>query len=395
MVTERAGSAPPGTAMGRVLVVEDEEGLRRAYARILEDAGFQVRQAADGAEALRALEEDRFQVVLSDIAMPGMSGIDLLRSVRKGDLDVPVLLVSANPSVETAVQAVELGALRYLIKPVDPAELVRAVARASKLERIARVKREAVAYFGTTDRWIGDRAGLEASLSRCLDHLWMAYQPIVDWKNRTIVAYEALVRCDDPALPDPGAIFSAAERLDRVHEVGRAIRARIAPSLDSLPPGRDLFINVHPCDLLDETLYAPDSPLAPHAGRIVLEVTERARLDGRRDIGSRVRRLRDLGFRVAVDDLGAGYAGLTYFTLLAPEVVKIDLTMVQDIHRHEIKRKLVGSLITVCRDLGMIVVAEGVETPAERDTVAALGCDLLQGYLFARPAAPFPDVDWA
>jgi EAL domain-containing protein (putative c-di-GMP-specific phosphodiesterase class I) len=223
----------------------------------------------------------------------------------------------------------------------------------------------------------------------------MAYQPIVDWRNRTIVAYEALVRCNDPALPNPGAIFSAAERLDRVHEVGRAIRARIALSLDSLPPGRDLFINVHPSDLLDETLYAPDSPLVSNGGRIVLEVTERAPLDGRGDIGGRVRRLRDLGFRVAVDDLGAGYAGLTYLTLLVPEVVKIDVALVRDIHRDEIKRKLVGSLATLCRDLGMVVVAEGVETGEERDAVSGLGCDLLQGYLFARPGRPFPDVAWA
>ncbi len=385
----------PATGSETILIVEDEEGLRRAYARALEATGFEVRQARDGVEAVQALREERFDVVVSDIAMPGMTGLDLLRFAREGDLDVPVVLVTGNPTLESAVQALEHGALRYLIKPVDAAELVGAVRRAATLGRIARAKREALRHLGATARLIGDRAGLEAALTRCLGRLWIAYQPIVDWRGQTVVAYEALVRCDDPALPDPQAIFSAAERLDRVHEVGRAIRARIAPTLDILPPGRDLFINLHPKDLTDDTLYAADSPLAPFASRIVLEVTERAELDERADLPARIKRLRSLGFRVAIDDLGAGYAGLSYFTRLVPEVVKIDVALVRDIHREDIKRKLVGSLTTLCRDLGMIVVAEGVETPMERDTVVELGCDLLQGYLFARPGRPFPDVAWA
>jgi len=97
---------------------------------------------------------------------------------------------------------------------------------------------------------------------------------------------------------------------------------------------------------------------------------------------------------VAIDDLGAGYAGLSYFAQLTPEVVKIDIALVRDIHKEPVKRKLVGSLTSVCKELGMLVVAEGVETAAERDVVAELGCDLQQGYLFAKPGPPFPPVAW-
>jgi EAL domain-containing protein (putative c-di-GMP-specific phosphodiesterase class I) len=93
-----------------------------------------------------------------------------------------------------------------------------------------------------------------------------------------------------------------------------------------------------------------------------------------------------MGFRIALDDLGAGYAGLTSFAELRPDIVKLDLTLVRDVDQDSVKRKLVASLIDVCRDIGTTVVGEGVETQAERDVLVSLGCNWLQGYFFGRPA---------
>jgi EAL domain-containing protein (putative c-di-GMP-specific phosphodiesterase class I) len=160
------------------------------------------------------------------------------------------------------------------------------------------------------------------------------------------------------------------------------------------PCPADIFINLHPSDFLDETLFSSDSPLATFAPHIVLEVTERAALDEKAGIAERVGRLRKLGYRIAIDDLGAGYAGLTYFTQLTPDVVKIDISLVRDINKDEVKQKLVGSLARLCKELGMRVVAEGIETAGERDTCVELGCNLLQGYLFAKPGRPYPEVAW-
>src|SRR5690606_12087135 len=101
------------------------------------------------------------------------------------------------------------------------------------------------------------------------------------------------------------------------------------------------------------------------AGRIVLEVTERASLDRLDNLRDRVARLRALGYRIAVDDLGAGYAGLSAFANLEPDVVKIDMSLVRDIENARTKQRLVRSLADVCGELGMKVVAEGVETAAE------------------------------
>lgn len=389
----RSGQRQPN-AKGCVLVVDDEDVLRKAFVRTLERAGFQVREAADGAMALNELERGTFDLILTDITMPGMNGMELLRRIRARDLDVPVILVTGNPTVDTAAQAVECGALRYLVKPVEGSDLLAAVERGVTLRRIARLKRESAELFGSGDMMVDDRAGLEASFGRGLETLWVAYQPIVDFKTRTVVAYEALVRTREPTLPHPGALFSAAERLGRVHELGRVIRASVAQTLAARSEGTDIFVNLHSSDLEDELLFSASAPLAAFASRVVLEITERVSLNHIVDVPARIRRLQDLGYRIAIDDLGAGYAGLSYFALLSPNVVKLDITLIRGVHEHPIKRKLVGSLTSLCKDLGMMVVAEGIETAQERDTVLELGGDLLQGFLFARPGEPFPKVEW-
>jgi EAL domain-containing protein (putative c-di-GMP-specific phosphodiesterase class I) len=268
------------------------------------------------------------------------------------------------------------------------------VERAVKLQRVAHLKREAAEYLGNQEKLIGDRADLEVSLERGLETLWMAYQPIVDPATQRIAAYEALVRTREPTLPHPGVLFSVAERLGRVHDVGRAIRQSVASTLVSQPPDVDIFINLHSADLLDEALFAADSQLAASASRIVLEITERVALEHASDVPERIRRLRALGFRIAIDDLGAGYAGLSYFALLSPDVVKLDISLVRSVHESPIKQKLVGSMTSLCRELGMRVVAEGVETSAERDMLLSLGADLLQGYFYAKPGPPYPQVVW-
>jgi EAL domain-containing protein (putative c-di-GMP-specific phosphodiesterase class I) len=221
----------------------------------------------------------------------------------------------------------------------------------------------------------------------------MAYQPIVSVSERRVVAYEALMRTSEPSLPFPGAILRAAERLDRCEDVGRRVRQRVAETL-AASPDVDVFVNLHVQDLLDETLYASDSPLAPHAKRVVLEITERSAVDDITDLKDRIGRLRSLGFRIAIDDLGAGFAGLTSFAQLEPDVVKIDMSLARDVHRQPVKQKLVGSIASVCRDLGITMVVEGVETVEERNALVELGSPLLQGYLFARPGKAFPSVNW-
>jgi EAL domain-containing protein (putative c-di-GMP-specific phosphodiesterase class I) len=379
----------PIPASRRVLLVDDDDGILRAYSRALSAHGSSVDLARDGSEALERFGKEPYDVVLSDISMGGMDGLELLRRVRERDLDIPVILMTAAPEVQSAIRAVQYGALRYLTKPIELDELLRCVAEAAQLGQLARLKREALSYAQSRGAAIGDRAGLEVHFRSALEKIWMAFHPIVSSAANRVHAYEALVRSSEPMLPHPGALFDAAERLDRVLELGRVIRRRVAEAIPGAPAEVDIFVNVHPLDLADEDLYAPTAPLAAFAPRVVLEITERASLDGVDDLQRKLRTLRALGYRIAVDDLGAGYAGLTSLAELHPEVVKIDMTLVRDIHLEPTKQRLVKSMVGVCKDMGVAVVVEGVETALEREALLLLGCDLLQGFLFAKPSREF------
>lgn len=141
---------------GRVLTVDDEPDLLAAYGEILHEAGYAVEMAADGAKAMDLFaERGPFDAVLTDINMPGLDGVQLLRWVRERDLDVPVLIMTGHPGLETAVQALDHGALRYLLKPVRGEALVEAVASAIRLHQMARLKREALTHLGVPSRWSG------------------------------------------------------------------------------------------------------------------------------------------------------------------------------------------------------------------------------------------------
>lgn len=382
--------AAPGAAVGgeRVLVVDDEPVTARSYARLLGIAGYNVTVAQGGREAAALAASSGFDAIVSDLAMPDMDGLSLLRAIRRNDLDVPMIFLTGSPALESALQAIEYGAFRYLVKPVAAAELADAVARAVRLHRLARVRREAA--FAQLGRPIGDRAGLEARFESALEGMWIAAQPIVSWRTQTLFAYEVLLRTDEITLRSPMDFIDVAERLERTLELGRAIRTRVARALREGVPSGPVFVNLHPSDLEDPELLSEDGALSPFAANIVLEITERAPLDQIRSLGSRVARLRALGYRIALDDLGAGYAGLASFAQFEPDIVKVDMSLVHGIESSSVKQKLVRSIVSLCTDLAIPLVTEGIETAAERDTVSALGGDLCQGFLFARPERGFP-----
>ena len=381
------------SAPGRVLLVDDDPLVRRSFLRILADSGVTVDASEHPREALEKLKEHSYDVVLSDIMMPGMTGLELLKEVHAHDADLPVVLLTGTPSVTTAVAALQEGALRYLTKPVNPLELCDVIRMAVANYRQALTARQAAERAGTNVP-LRPAHELDSALDRVLDTLWMAFQPIVTAKTKARYGYEALLRAKEPTLPHPGAILGAAERLGRLDDIGRAIRGQVAAAMGSAAPDDVFFVNLHPQDLEDPSLFASDSPLTPFANRIVLEVTERAALEHVTAVQDRVTQLRQMGFRIAIDDLGAGYSSLTSLAQLAPDVVKLDMSLIRGITENVVKRRLVASLSSVCHEMNGIVVAEGVETVEERDALLTLGVDLLQGYRLGRPGPAFPKSEW-
>jgi len=378
----------------RILLVDDDEGVRRDYMKVLRRLGFVIETAADGQEAAELLSGSSFDVIVSDLSMPRMGGLEFLRTVRQHDLDVPVVLMTGQPGLESAVEAVEYGAFRYLEKPVDLAKLGEVVRRAASMHQMANLKREALELAGFEGKQLGDRASLDSRFTTALEQLWMAYQPIVHWPERAVFAYEALVRSSETSPMSPLDFLDDAERLGRLHDLGRRIRDRVARSAPKTSDAL-LFVNLHPFDLNDLELFSSTSPLAAIASRVVLEITERASLRGVSGLATKIGKLRQLGFRIALDDLGAGYAGLSSFTQLEPEFVKLDMSLVRGVDKDARKRSVVRAMTRVCaKELSIRVVSEGVETPEERDVLESDGCDLLQGYLFAKPDRGFPAPRW-
>ncbi|HVY30071.1 MAG TPA: EAL domain-containing response regulator [Polyangiaceae bacterium] len=380
-----------------VLLIDDDFSVRKMHAKVLTRAGFTIEAAAGGAPALALLQAGlRVGAIVTDLHMPGIDGLAFMRAVRKIDMDVPVIVVTGYPSFDSAVRVIEYGGFRYLTKPAPAAELVGAVRSAVSMHRLALLKRRALELY-ESERWhFGDRASLEASFEEALDHLWMAFQPIVNHRKREIVGYEALVRSGHPQLSNPGMLLGAGERLGRIGELGQRIRKHVVDALDAAPIETSIFINLHAADLNDDSLFSTSSSLCAHATRVVLEITERSSLDRVTDVKGRAEALRRLGYKIAIDDLGAGYAGLSSFAQLDPDIAKLDMSLVRDIDASEQKRKIVRSMLQVCtEELGVRVVCEGVETVAERDALDELGSDIQQGYLFGRPQAGFVPPAWS
>ena len=257
---------------------------------------------------------------------------------------------------------------------------------------LAELKREALELTTREDTHLAGEADLQARFEKALSTLWIAYQPILRATDGSAFGYEALMRSEEPSLSSPLAILDAAERLNRLAGLGRVVRSRAILPMREAPEDLALFVNLHPVELLDDDLLSPDAPMAAWADRIFLEITERAAIHNILEVRDRVAQLRRAGYRIAVDDLGAGYSGLNTFALLEPEVVKLDMALVQGSDTNPLKRKLIRAICNVCGDLGILTVAEGIETAAERDTVTELGCDFVQGYLLAEPGRGFPAV---
>lgn len=365
--TPRPTAAP---SPGSILVVDDDHLFLRVCTAVLEHAGFTVRAIDDPTDVLSVLKAGRFDAVVSDVRMPNIDGVQLLKAIRSFDREIPVILMSGQPTVEAAMQAIEHKALRMLQKPFDVDVLIDVVT-------------EAVRSRSSNAPML-----LHQRLDRALDSLHMAYQPIVGAQEGRTLAWEALVRCHDGAR-NALDFIRLAEQTSRLRELGQRIRERVAADAEHLPENALLFVNAHPEDLEDPNLISPHAPLSRIAHRVVLEITERARLEEIERLPSTIAALRGLGFRLAVDDLGAGYSGLSTFAAVEPEFVKLDSSLVRGLDAAPKQQTVVASMFKLSKDFGCEVIAEGIETQAERHVLDSLGIEWMQGYLFGRPGVPF------
>ncbi len=244
--------------------------------------------------------------------------------------------------------------------------------------------------------------GLADELSRILTNglVRSVYQPVVDVTVRRTIGYEALSRVQGERFENVDLLFETAHEHDALFPLERLCRRRAIEGAPALGPDGMLFLNVEPDSLHDPEFTdgtflrrLQSAGLSP--SQVVLEITEHSRV---RDFTAFRRTLRDLrarGFRLAMDDVGSGYAGLRSIAEIAPEFIKVDMTLVRDLDESAIKRELIATIRRFADATGIGVVAEGVERVGEMVSLVETGVRFAQGYLFAKPDAPPRFPDWS
>ncbi|MCU1475588.1 MAG: domain S-box-containing protein/diguanylate cyclase protein [Subtercola sp.] len=218
------------------------------------------------------------------------------------------------------------------------------------------------------------------------------FQPIVELETRTVVAYEALTRGPQGStLENPDALFAAAREHGRLAELDsacriEAFRTAFAAGLNT---PRGLFVNSEP-----EALALLAGDVRPTTPAMVLEITERELTGNPAQLLRSIDHVRELGWSVALDDVGADAASIALLSLINPEIIKLDLHLVREMPNQHVAR-IMNVITAHAESTGSIIVAEGVETEKHLDSARAMGATLGQGWLFGRPVDlpnPLPPI---
>ncbi len=369
----------------RLLLVDPDERRARALADRLAEC-YSVVSSPNGIEALRCCARQPFDVILSEEDTGSESGISFLRKSFAFAPHSARVLVLGSADAYLAIRATNVGRVdQLLLRDDSESHLIEALEHARLKLDLAGTKRlggerqaELVA--------VPQLEGLQA-IMRTRD-LPYAYQPIVRSEDGQRIGFEAYARPETPGFltpkPNPLALLEVAERMGALWELGRIGRVSICRDITALPSVMLVFINLHITELANEQLYEHGQTLR-HANRVVFEIAESAVIrDGSR-FREQIGRLRGMGYRVAVDGVGASYAGLEASLGIEANFLKIDMALTRSIERWQIKQRLVKSIIDLADQNGIQVIAKGVETAEEAATLIELGCRYQQGFYYGRP----------
>ncbi len=370
-----------------VLVVEDDPAFRDALAELIDtDPKLRVAGcAADAREAIAMVRSLRPDACLCDVRLPGGGGQLVASEARRSAPETRVVALSACDDLETILGMIQAGAVSYIVKGTPGDEVLDGVHRAlrgqSSMPTIA--TNEVAARLRGHDTRSEERVAL---LRKVLDHnlMSMVFQPIVAMRTGVPMAYEALCRISAPPPRTPDLWFEDAAW----HGLGLEFELKaIRLALDHLPhlPARCLLhVNASPAVAMTPEVAALLTTVEP--GRIVLEITEHTEILDYAALTAALAPLRASGVLIGVDDAGSGFSSMSHIVNMEPDVIKLDISLVRDVHLNRIRRSMVGALAEFARQAGPMVVAEAVEVEEERSTLLSLGVNAGQGYLFGRPA---------
>jgi EAL domain-containing protein (putative c-di-GMP-specific phosphodiesterase class I)/DNA-binding NarL/FixJ family response regulator len=381
----------------RVLIAEDEEEVRSALADVIRgEASLElVAEAADAAEAADLAERHRPDVALLDVRMPGGGGARAAVHIRERSPRTHVVAFSAYDDRESVREMLGAGAVGYLVKGATVDEIVRTV-HASVLgqatlsaEVMADVIQELSGQLQREERDARVRRERGERIRRAVDEdvISVVFQPIVRLEDAGLVGLEALARFDVEPRRPPDAWFAEAAEAGMVEELELAAIRRACDALPRIPSDAYLSVNVSPETVLSPALRELLRPLP--ADRLVLEVTQYARVADYGALADGIRSFRGRGGRLAIDDAGAGFATLRHILRLEPDIIKLDTTLTRDIDSDRARRALGAAIISFATEIEAAIVAEGIQTAAELEALRLLGVRFGQGYHIG-PPGPLP-----
>jgi len=378
----------------RVLLADDDPAILAALKKLIDgEPGMTVSgMAHDAGEAIALAERGLPDVALVDVGMPGGGGSRAAREIILRSPGTSVVAVSAHRDRSAVAEMLRAGALGYVVKGAPIGEIIDAVRRATRHQ--GSLSGELTMALGLElDQQLGSRERTEAArrvqaarVRRALEPgvIRPIFQPIVDLDSGEAVGYEALARFHlDPDEPPPQDWFRAATEAGLGKELEfAAIRAAL-DRFAEIPAPAFLSLNLSPPAVLSGRLAETILPYPPD--RLVVEITEHAPVDDYDALAASLRPLISRGGRLAVDDAGAGFASLRHILRLAPQLIKVDVSIIRGIDTDAAKRSMAAALASFGREMEITLVAEGIETPAERHTVRSLGVRFGQGFLLGRP----------
>jgi EAL domain-containing protein (putative c-di-GMP-specific phosphodiesterase class I) len=243
-------------------------------------------------------------------------------------------------------------------------------------------------------RGVRERDDREALLQIIYNEdLWTAFQPIVEMESGQVMGYEALARGPRGTdLEYPVALFGLAGRFGMGDELERACRRRSFTDWEAFGAPARLFINTVPATVRDTSFLGRGvlDYLGPRLSPrfVTLEITEGQVIANINLYREAMHSFTELGFTFAIDDLGAGYSGLETLATLGASYLKIDMGLVRDVHQKRVNQQVVKAILELGAGVGATVIAEGIETKEEAETLRGIGLRYAQGYLFGRPRDP-------
>ena len=361
-----------------ILLVEDEAITREATLSFLESHNFKVSLAATAEEALR--EADLCpDLILIDRILPDGDGIEVCRRIRENKRlwNIPIIMLTVRNSIAEKIEGLNVGADDYMTKPFNAEELLARIRANLRRSR-----------FQEQDE--NSRNDLIEELKKIIDQKLIEphFQPIVDLNTFAPLGFEVLSRSSlSELLNTPDLLFKISLAGDMYFQLEMVCWEQGFKKWKSFNRPEKVFLNCAP-SFIENKNFTPELLIEKgfKIENIVLEITERICIQNYGLFFKKVDELKKRGLKVAVDDIGSGFASLDMIAQTRPDFVKIDMFLVRDIHRDTLKQSIIEAIINFCRNGKIATIAEGVESQEELQQLIKMGVDAAQGYYLAKPA---------